>query len=289
MKQITIISGKGGTGKTTLASSFIKLAKDQVAVDCDVDAANLHIMLSPRIKQTKNFIGGEIAVVSDDCIACGKCEELCRFDAIKDSTGDIVIDPIKCEGCGVCREVCPVDAIELKSDRQGQYFISDTDFAPMVHARLDPGAENSGLLVARIRNIAEDIAVKENKKAIIIDGAPGIGCPVIASLNGVDYALIVTEPTLSGISDFKKAHEVTRFFNIEAFACINKADINRENCQVISDYCSENKMALLGEIPYDEMVPRALSEKRFIIDDKDSPAGKKITDFWKIIEEKLYS
>jgi len=289
MKQITIISGKGGTGKTTLASSFIKLAGHQVAVDCDVDAANLHIMLAPSIRQTSDFIGGEIAVVSQDCIACGRCEELCRFDAIKDSTGDIIIDPLKCEGCGVCLEACPADAIELKSSRQGQYFVSDTDFCPMVHARLDPGAENSGLLVARIRNIAEDIAVNENKKAIIIDGAPGIGCPVIASLNGVDYALIVTEPTLSGISDFKKAHEVTRFFNIEALACINKADINRENCSIISDYCKTNGITMLGEIPYDDMVPRALSSKKFIVDIKDSPAGKKITGFWKVIEERLYS
>ncbi len=288
MKQITIISGKGGTGKTTLSSSFAKMAKDHIAVDCDVDAANLHIMLSPAIKEKNDFIGGEIAVVSDDCISCGRCEELCRFDAIRDSTGDIIIDPLKCEGCGVCREVCPADAIELKSGRQGQYFVSDTGFCPMVHARLDPGAENSGLLVARIRNIAEDIAVKENKKAIIIDGAPGIGCPVIASLNGVDFALIVTEPTLSGINDFKKAHEVTKFFDITAFACINKSDINSQNCKIIKDYCRENDLELLGEIPYDGKVPKALSRKEFIIDFPESPAGGKIINLWEIIEKKLY-
>ena len=288
MKQITIISGKGGTGKTTLASSFIKLAQEQIAVDCDVDAANLHIMLDPSIREKNDFIGGEIANVSEECISCGKCEELCRFGAIKDSTTDIKIDPLRCEGCGVCQEVCPDDAIELKSEKQGEYYISDTDFCTMVHAKLDPGAENSGLLVARIRNIAEDIAVENNKKVIIIDGAPGIGCPVIASLNGVDFAIIVTEPTLSGISDFKKAHEVTKFFNIEAFACINKADINKKNSRVISDYCRDNGLTLLGEIPYDEKVPKALSRKKFITDIPESQAGKKIIEFWTILKKSLY-
>jgi MinD superfamily P-loop ATPase len=289
MKQITIISGKGGTGKTTLASSFIKLSREQVAVYCDVDAANLHIMLSPRMKEKSDFIGGAIAHISEECIACGKCEELCRFDAIKDSTSDIVIDPLMCEGCGVCQEVCPAAAVELESEKQGEYYISDTDFCPMVHARLDPGAENSGLLVARIRNIAEDIAVENNKKAIIIDGAPGIGCPVIASLNGVDYAIIVTEPTLSGISDFKKAHEVTKFFNIETFACINKADINSRNSKIISDYCRNNGLVMLGEIPYDERVPKALSQKKFITDVSESPAGRKIIEFWTMIEKRIYA
>ena len=288
MKQITIISGKGGTGKTTLASSFIKLAHDHIAVDCDVDAANLHIMLSPEVEKTEDFIGGEVANVSEECIQCGKCEELCRFSAISDSETDIKIDSLRCEGCGVCAEVCPVDAITLIPEKQGEYFISDTRFCPMVHARLNPGAENSGLLVARIRNIAEDLAVKKDKKAIIIDGAPGIGCPVIASLNGVDYALIVTEPTLSGISDFKKAYEVTKFFNIKTFSCINKADINNDNTKIIADFCLNNGIELLGEIPYDEKVPKSLSLRQFIIDDPESKAGKKIKDIWNILKDKLY-
>jgi len=261
MKQITIISGKGGTGKTTLASSFIKLANNHIAVDCDVDAANLHIMLSPDIQNTEDFIGGEVASVSDECSQCGKCEELCRFSAISDSETDIKIDTLRCEGCGVCVEVCPVDAITLNPEKQGEYFLSDTKFCPMVHARLDPGAENSGLLVTRIRNLAEDLAIEQQKKVIIIDGAPGIGCPVISSLNGVDYALIVTEPTLSGISDFKKAYEVTKFFNIKTFACINKADINDDNTKIITDICSKSEMELLGEIPYDEKVPKSLSAR----------------------------
>jgi len=289
MKQITIISGKGGTGKTTLASSFIKLAHDHIAVDCDVDAANLHIMLSPDIQNTEDFVGGEVASVSDGCIQCGRCEELCRFSAISDSGTDIKIDALRCEGCGVCVEVCPVNAISLKPEKQGEYFLSDTRFCPMIHAKLDPGAENSGLLVTRIRNLAEDIAAKQNKKAIIIDGAPGIGCPVISSLNGVDYALIVTEPTLSGISDFKKVYEVTKFFNIKAFACINKADINDDNTKTIIDICSKNGMELLGEIPYDEKVPKCLSERRFIIDDPESRAGRKIKDIWNVLKDKLYT
>jgi len=288
MKQITIISGKGGTGKTTLASSFIRLADEHIAVDCDVDAANLHILLSPRVEKKDDFIGGEVAVVDDNCISCGRCEDMCRFGAIKDSTSHIFIDPIMCEGCGVCSEICPADAIELRSEKQGEFYISQTDMCPMVHARLDPGAENSGLLVARIRNIAEDMAVENNKKVIIIDGAPGIGCPVIASLNGVDYALIVTEPTLSGISDFKKAHELTRFFNIEAFACINKADINEKNSALIKDYCHDSGMLLMGEIPYDEQVPKALSKREFITDLPHSRAGEKIVEIWDVLRDRLY-
>ncbi|GAG90348.1 unnamed protein product, partial [marine sediment metagenome] len=195
MKQFTIISGKGGTGKTTVASNFIKLARDHVAVDCDVDAANLHILLNPNIKKKEEFIGGAVAKVTGECINCGKCEEACRFDAISNSETDIKIDSIKCEGCGVCEYICPTDAIELKSERQGYHYVSESKFCNLVHARLNPGAENSGILVAKIRNVAEDIADKYSKKIIIIDGAPGIGCSVIASLNGVDYALIVTEPT----------------------------------------------------------------------------------------------
>jgi MinD superfamily P-loop ATPase len=289
MKQITIISGKGGTGKTTITSSFIKLAGDQVSVDCDVDAANLHIMLSPVIKESNDFIGGEVARVTGECIQCGECEKVCRFKAISDSKTDIKIDPIKCEGCGVCEEICPVDAIELFSEKQGTYYVSETKYGPMVHARLDPGSENSGLIVSRIRKIAEDIALKNNKKAILIDGAPGIGCPVISSLNGVDYALIVTEPTLSGISDFKKAHELTKFFNVETFACINKSDLNEKNSRIISDYCNDNNLILLGKIPYDEMVPEALSRKKFIIDNPKSPAAKKIIEFWDKLKKILYS
>jgi len=288
MKQITIISGKGGTGKTTIASNFIKLAMDHIAVDCDVDAANLHILLNPEIKEKKDFTGGAVAEVSDECTSCGECEKLCRFEAISNSSLDIKIDPIRCEGCGVCEYICPVDAIKLVSHNQGYYYTSESSFCTLVHARLNPGAENSGLLVTRVRNAAEDIANDQNKKAIIIDGAPGIGCPVISSLNGVDYAMIVTEPTLSGIGDFIKVFEVTKFFNIKTFACVNKYDINLTNTEKIYDFCLKNDIELIGKIPYDDKVPTCLSNKKFIIDEPSSEAGKEIKKIWEKIKEYLY-
>jgi MinD superfamily P-loop ATPase len=289
MKQITIISGKGGTGKTTIASNFIKMANNHIAVDCDVDAANLHILLEPDILKTEDFIGGAIAVVSDACISCGKCEPLCRFDAIADSETDIKIDTLKCEGCGVCKYVCPVEAIELKIQKQGQMFESETRFCKLIHARLDPGAENSGLLITRIRNRAEDIANDKGIQLIIIDGAPGIGCPVISSLNGVDAAMIVTEPTLSAISDFKKVFKVAKIFNIDMFCCINKSDLNNANTKEIEHFCSENHVELLGKIPYDSQVSILLSQKKFIIDEMESIAGTEIRNIWEKIKGYLYS
>ncbi|MBN1298801.1 MAG: ATP-binding protein [Actinobacteria bacterium] len=289
MKQITIISGKGGTGKTTVASNFIKMAHDHIAVDADVDAANLHILLSPQIENREDFIGGAVAVVDENCISCGKCEELCRFDAISNSTENIKIDTLKCEGCGVCEYICPVNAITLQKGKQGEYYTSSTKYCKLVHARLDPAAENSGLLVTRVRNIAEDIAYRENKKLIIIDGAPGIGCPVIASLNGVDYALIITEPTLSGISDFKKIYEVAGFFNIRTFVCVNKFDINIENTELIENFCNSKNIEVIGRIAYDENVPKALARKEFITDYPDSPAAKDIIQLYKKIETQLYN
>jgi MinD superfamily P-loop ATPase len=289
MKQITIISGKGGTGKTTIASNFIKMAHDHIAVDADVDAANLHILLNPSIEKKEDFIGGAVAFVNESCINCGKCEELCRFDAISNSTTDIKIDTLKCEGCGVCEHICPASAIELKKDKQGEFFTSNTNYCKLVHARLNPGAENSGLLVTKVRNTAEDIAYGQNKKLIIIDGAPGIGCPVIASLNGVDFTLIVTEPTLSGISDFKKIYEVISFFNIQSFVCINKFDINPENTAEIEKFCVLNNIKIIGKISYDENVSKALAQKKFIIDYPNSPAAIDINKLWEKFEKTLYN
>jgi MinD superfamily P-loop ATPase len=289
MKKIVIISGKGGTGKTSVASSFIKLAKEHVAVDCDVDAANLHILLNPSVKKKEKFTGGAIARVTGDCINCGRCEELCRFEAIKDSETDIKIDELKCESCGICEYICPTEAIELIPEEQGEYYISDSKYCSFVHARLNPGAENSGLLVTKIRNISEDIALAQNKKTIIIDGAPGIGCPVIASLNGVDYALIVTEPTISAISDFKKIYEVTGFFNIKTFVCINKYDISAENSVEIEKFCNSRGIDMIGKIPYDDNIPRLLAQKKLITDIPESPAAKEVIKIWQKLEPYLYN
>ncbi|MBN2073749.1 MAG: ATP-binding protein [Actinobacteria bacterium] len=287
MKQITIISGKGGTGKTTIASNFIKLASNHIAVDCDVDASNLHIMFEPELRKKEEFIGGAVARVTGDCINCGKCEEACRFDAISGSKTDIKIDLIRCEGCGVCEYVCPVSAIELESDCQGNYFVSDIGYCTLVHARLKPGAENSGLLITRIRNLAEDLAINNGNDLILIDGAPGIGCPVISSLAGVDYALIITEPTVSGISDFKRVYEVAKFLDIKAFVCVNKYDLNVENTEKIEDFCLKNDIRLAGRIPYDDRVPLYLSNRKFITEDAESGAGREIINLWKTLSPYL--
>ena len=289
MKKLVIISGKGGTGKTTVASSFVKLARNHIAVDCDVDAANLHILLDPVLGSKEEFIGGAKAKVTGDCINCGKCEELCRFDAIKDSDTDIKIDALKCESCGVCEYICPTDAIELIPEKQGEFFISETKYCDFVHARLLPGAENSGLLVTKIRNLSEDIAYRKGSELIIIDGAPGIGCPVIASLNGVDYALIVTEPTVSAISDFKKIYEVTRFFDIRSFVCINKYDINEDNTADIEKFCLANGLDVIGKIPYDENVPKLLSQRKLIVDCIECPSSVEIKKLWNKLETTLYN
>ena len=289
MKQITIISGKGGTGKTTVASNFIKLANNHLAVDCDVDASNLHILFNPEIQRKEKFTGGMVAKVTGDCIQCGECEEACRFDAISDSETDIKIDHIKCEGCGVCIHVCPASTLELKSEEQGEYFVSGIKYCTLVNARLKPAAENSGLLITRIRNLAEDIAREQKRDLIIIDGAPGIGCPVISSLTGVDYALIVTEPTLSGISDFKRVYEVAKFLNVKTFVCVNKYDLNLENTKKIDEFCGKNDIKRVGNISYDEEVSSYLSKKKFIVDDARSKAGREISKLWETLSSYLYS
>ena len=288
MKQVTIISGKGGTGKTTIASSFIKLASNHIAVDCDVDAANLHILLEPQIEKEELFSGSGKAHVTANCVDCGKCINLCRFGAIYETDTAIEIDPAKCESCGVCIYACPYKAIELVSEEQGKFFISSTQFCPFVHARLKPGAENSGMLVNRIRNIAEDIAYSQNKDLIIIDGAPGIGCSVTASLTGADFSLMVVEPSISAISDFKKVYELVKFLNIKPYACINKFDINIENTEEIERFCIQNKIEMAGRIPYDEAVPKLLALKRFIIDFKDNPAAAAVIQLWDRLKNDFY-
>ncbi|MFB0525486.1 MAG: ATP-binding protein, partial [Phycisphaerae bacterium] len=234
VKEIVVISGKGGTGKTSIVASFAALAKDAVLADCDVDAADLHLLLEPDIRQTHNFIGGKLAsVIAAKCIGCGRCEEVCNFGAavFNGPANDVAertytIDPITCEGCSVCFHFCPVDAIEFNDAVNGQWFVSDTRFGPMVHARLRPGEENSGKLVSLIRKQSKKIANEQNKDLIIVDSSPGIGCPVIASITGADLVLAVTEPTVSGQHDLDRVVELTKHFQIPTLVCINKYDIN---------------------------------------------------------------
>jgi len=287
MKQIVIISGKGGTGKTVICASFASLAKNKVMADCDVDAADLHLLLHPDIKERHEFRSGKKAYIDQEkCIQCGKCLSLCRFNVIeasKDKDGNlkkIFIDPVSCEGCGVCFHTCPVDAIEMREKFSGEWFISETKYGPMVHAKLGIAEENSGKLVALVRQKARQIAEKKNCDWVIIDGAPGIGCPVIASLSGIDCAVVVTEPTLSGLHDAKRVIEVARHFGVAVKVIINKFDLNFIVTKKIEDFCQDNSIELLGKVSYDEFVVKALVEGKTILEYPDGKAKKEISSIW---------
>jgi MinD superfamily P-loop ATPase len=277
MKQLTVISGKGGTGKTTILASLAALAKRAVLVDADVDAADLHLLLKPQIHRREPFVASQVAVIDPEkCDQCGKCAEACRFDAIRDSR----VDPISCEGCGVCLHVCPRGAILMKEVQSGEWFISQTRYGPMVHAKLGVAQENSGKLVTLIRREAQRIAREGNYRLILIDGPPGIGCPVIASLGGVDAALVVTEPSLSGIHDLERVLEVCRHFQVPAWVCVNKWDINPENTRRIEEYCREKGSPVIGEIPFDPLVTRAMISERTILEYAPSMVGREIENIW---------
>jgi len=278
MKQLTVISGKGGTGKTTITAAFAALAQNKVMADADVDAADLHLILKPSIEKEEAFYGGRVPFLDKDkCDECGLCIEKCRFEAIH----DFVIDPIACDGCGVCAQICPKNAITMKEKLCGQWFISQTRFGPLVHARLGIAEENSGKLVALVRQQARLIAEKEKRYYIIIDGPPGIGCPVISSISGVDLVLAVTEPTLSGIHDLERILGVARYFNVPAMVCINKSDINRENAERIKIYCQKNRISVAGEIPYDPIVTKAMVAGKTVVEFDAGPAATEIKKLWK--------
>ena len=285
MKQITILSGKGGTGKTTITASFAALSKNKVLADCDVDAPNLHLLLKPKVIEKQEFKGLKLAVIDEtECIQCGKCEESCRFDAIK----EFQVDPILCEGCAVCAYVCPVEAIEMMERISGYAFISDTRYGPMAHARLNPGEENSGKLVTLVRNNAKRIAEKKGLNLIINDGPPGIGCPVIASISGIDLGLVIVEPTLSGIHDLERAVGLLDHFQVQALVCINKYDINMKNTLEIAEFCRSRNLELVGKIPFDPVVTEAMAQgEPVVVYSPDSTASKSITEVWKRVNTYL--
>jgi MinD superfamily P-loop ATPase len=285
MKQLAIISGKGGTGKTSITAAFATLAKHAVLADCDVDAADLHLILKPRIKKTMKFQGLKIASIDKNlCIDCKKCHDSCRFNAI-----DKEIHLIKesCEGCGVCAYVCPVDVIQMVDRDSGFAYLSETRFGPMAHAVLNTAEEASGKLVTVVRNNASDIAKQKKKELILIDGPPGIGCPVIASITGVDLVLIVTEPTLSAIHDLERVLGVAQHFHIPAVVCINKSTINSENTLKIEQYCKKNNILIVGKLPYDTTITQAMIHEQSVIEFSDGVLSHDIRDMWNKILEVL--
>ena len=285
MKQMCIISGKGGTGKTTVAGSFAALSENAVLADCDVDAANLHLLLQPESKETMEFQGLKLASIdSEKCIQCGKCEENCRFNAIKDFT----VDPIHCEGCKVCVIVCPVDAVDFIDRICGYAYISETKYGPLAHADLIPGMENSGKLVTLVRQNAKKLAEEGDFSYVLVDGPPGVGCPVIASLADINVSLVVVEPTLSGIHDLKRALQLLDHFSIEPIVCVNKYDLNEENTSDIASFCSAEDIELVGMIPFDPNVTKAMVNGQPVVEyAPDSPASKAIVATWEKVKSRL--
>jgi MinD superfamily P-loop ATPase len=286
MKQLTILSGKGGTGKTTITASFAVLAKNAVVADCDVDAPDLHMLLHPEVIEMQQFKGSKIAVIDETkCIRCGFCRETCVFGAI---TGDLKVDAIACEGCGVCTIACPANAATLAERVSGSVYISKTKYGFMTHAMLHPGESNSGKLVTLVRQNAKILAEKENCDLIIIDGSPGIGCPVIASITGVDTGLVVTEPTLSGIHDLERVLQLLVHFNVVPFVCVNMYDINMDNTEKILNFCKENSVEVVGRIPFNPKVTEAMVNGKTIIEySPRSTVTKEIENMWKKISDWL--
>ncbi|MCK5081347.1 MAG: ATP-binding protein [Candidatus Omnitrophica bacterium] len=285
MKEIVVISGKGGTGKTVMAGALAALAKNKIMVDCDVDAANLHLILSPEIKEKHIFQGGTVAYIEKDlCSECGQCVDVCRFDAISE---DFVVDPISCEGCEFCGLVCPVGAMQIKEKISGEWYISDTKYGPFVHAKLGIAEDNSGKLVALIKQKAKEIAEEQKLSWLIIDGAPGIGCPVIASLSGVHCALVVTEPTLSGLHDAERVIKVARQFGADVKLVVNKYDLNKDMTAKIEDYCRENDIQLIGKIGFDENIVRAVVDGKTIMDCPDGKTKSEVVKIWDALRESV--
>lgn len=264
MKELVIISGKGGTGKTSLTAAFAALARNHLLCDADVDAADLHLLLHPNVGKTSDFIGGAKArIAPENCIGCGICTDLCRFSAISE---DFVVDQLECEGCGVCYAFCPEEAIAFEPRKCGQWFISSTRFAPMVHARLGIAEENSGKLVSLIRKQAQELAESQDLRLIITDGPPGIGCPVIASISGATAALIVIEPSVSGLHDMSRVAELAAHFNIPALVCINKFDLNPEMTATIESEAVQRDLILAGRIPFDPLFVKAMVQGQTVIE-----------------------
>lgn len=281
MKELVIISGKGGTGKTSVTGSFAALAQNAVLADCDVDAADLHLILKPDIQEEHDFYSGNEAIIrTDACSGCGRCEELCRFDAVSYDGMHFRIDPFACEGCGVCVQFCPAGAIDFPEAMCGKWFHSKTRHGDMVHARLNIAAENSGKLVNTVRQEAKKVAEESGADWLIIDGPPGTGCPVIASIGGVDAVLVITEPTLSGEHDLLRVLQLTRHFKIPAFIGVNKWDINPDMTVRIEEAAGSAGATVLGRIPYDASVTTAQIQEKSIVELNDGAASTSIKTLW---------
>ncbi len=279
MKELVILSGKGGTGKTSLTAAFSHLTENHILCDADVDGADLHLLTTPEIQQTHNFMGGGLAAIDPErCISCGNCRALCQFEAISEN---FVVDDIACEGCGICVDFCPGKAIDFPPQKCGEWFVSKISTGPMVHARLGIAQENSGKLVSTIRSAAKKMAEEQNKDLVLIDGPPGIGCPVIASITGASGVLVIVEPTISGMHDMERVLTLTRHFKLPALVCINKYDLNPEMTRQIEEKVATLNIEVVGKIPFNPVFVEAMVEAKNIFEyGKEAELLETVKNIW---------
>ena len=279
IREIVIVSGKGGTGKTSLAAAFAALAKNGILCDADVDAADLHLLMQPEVKERTDFMGGSKAVINPDlCTGCGTCLTLCRFDAISDR---YEVDPIRCEGCGVCVDFCPEQAIDFPVQRCGEWYISATRFGPMVHARLGIAEENSGRLVSLVRKETRQLAEERGLDLILTDGPPGIGCPVIAAIGGATALVIVVEPTVSGIHDMERVVDLAAHFRVPGMVIVNKYDLNVEMTETIEQLAVQRNLVVLGRVPFDPVFTRSMVQGQTLFEyGEETPPRQVVRDIW---------
>lgn len=281
MREVVVISGKGGTGKTSLTAAFAHLAGNKVVCDLDVDAPDLHLLLDPTVARTEEFISGHEAVIdAGKCTGCGVCASMCRYEAIDEVDGVYRIDPLRCEGCKVCVAFCPVEAVDFPARHCGQWYMSETRFGPMVHAQLFPGQENSGLLVSRLKKEARAFAEAKGLDLILCDGAPGIGCPVIASLSQTDLAVIVTEPTPSGVHDLERVASLCEHFRTKVAVVVNKYDLNPDQTHRIEALCREKGYTLAALLPHDTVVTEAMVRRLAVTELADTDFGRLAREAW---------
>jgi MinD superfamily P-loop ATPase len=295
MKQLVILSGKGGTGKTSLAAAFAHLASQGpfanrvVLADADVDAANLELVLQPHLLEEEDFRGGQVATIDEStCASCGDCETVCRFDAIHHTDGLYRIDPIACDGCAACVYQCPNGSITMHEQMAGKFYVSDSRYGPLYHASLYPGRENSGMLVTLVKQRARLCAMDEGHQLVIVDGPPGIGCPVISAASGADLALIVAEPTAAGVHDMKRILKTTEHFRLPSLVCINKSDLYLLGTKLIEAYCWDNDFEVAGRIPFDETVTEAMVHGEPVTAYRpEAPASRAIVEIWRYVLKAL--
>ncbi len=290
MKEIVVLSGKGGTGKTSITGSFAALgAENLVLADCDVDAADMHLLTLPQVKIEEDFYSGKTAEIKTEaCVHCFKCQKVCHFDAIDVIDGEFVVDPMECEGCGYCYQVCPTHTIEMKQRLAGKFFVSKTRFNnTLVHARLGIAADNSGKLVTKVREEAASIAEQENIDYVLVDASPGIGCPVVASLTGANLVVLVTEPTVSGLHDLSRVYELVSKLKIKTVCIINKADLNPDMSNKIKTFLQEHNIDLLAEMPYDVKFTEAITIGKTVVEYDDGEISRKLKSSWEAVLQML--